>query len=90
MIRRAHSKSERVVAWIALNNTKTPLVVFKSLTARADISELYKRLPQVGLVLVRRPFHVGGRSTLRVALQGPGAGARGMGCADQSPGAEVF
>ena len=27
---------------IALNNTKTTLVVFKSLTAQADISELYK------------------------------------------------
>ena len=42
VIRRAHSKSERVVVWTALNNTKTTLVVFKSLTARADISELYK------------------------------------------------
>ena len=42
VIRRAHSESERVVTWIALNNTKTTLVVFKSLTARADISELYK------------------------------------------------
>ena len=45
MIRRAHSKSERVVARIALNNTKTTLVVFKSLTACADIAELYKQLP---------------------------------------------
>ena len=45
VIRRAHSKSERVVARIALNNTKTTLVVFKSLTASADISELYKQLP---------------------------------------------
>jgi hypothetical protein len=42
VIRRAHSESERVVARIALNNTKTTLVVFKSLTAHADISELYK------------------------------------------------
>ena len=42
VVRCAHSESERVVAWIALNNTKTTLVVFKSLTARADISELYK------------------------------------------------
>ena len=58
VIRRAHSESERVVARIALNNTKTTLVVFKSLTARADISELYKRLPRVGLVLVRRPCHI--------------------------------
>ena len=40
VIQCAHSKSERVVARIALNNTKTTLVVFKSLTARADISEL--------------------------------------------------
>ena len=88
--RRAHSKSERVVARIALNNTKTTLVVFKSLTARVDISELYKRLPRVGLVLVRRPCHVGGRPTSRVALQGPGAGVRGTGCADRSPGAEAF
>ena len=45
VIRRAHSESERVVARIALNNTKTTLVVFKSLTARVDISELYKQLP---------------------------------------------
>ena len=90
VIRRAHSESERVVVQIALNNTKTTLVVFKSLTAHADISELYKRLPQVGLVLVRRPCHVGGRPTSRVALQGPGAGVRGMGCADRLPGAEVL
>ena len=90
VIRRAHSESERVVAWIALNNTKTTLVVFKSLTARADISELYKRLPRVGLALVRRSCHVGGRPTTRVVLQGPGAGVRETGCADQSPGAEVF
>ena len=90
VIRRAHSESERVIAQTALNNTKTTLVVFKSLTARADILELYKRLPRVGLVLVRRPCHVGGRSTSRIALQGPGAGARGTECADRSPGAEVF
>ena len=90
MIRRAHSESERVVARITLNNTKTTLVVFKSLTARADISELYKRLPRVGLALVRRPCHVGGRPTLRVALQGPGAGACGTECAGRSPRAEVF
>ena len=90
VIRRTHSESERVVAQIALNNTKTTLVVFKSLTARVDISELYKQLPRVRLVLVRRPCHVGGRSTSRVVLQGPGAGARGTECADQSPGAEVF
>ena len=90
VIRRAHSKSERVVARIALNNTKTTLVVFKFLTARADISESYKRLPRVGLVLVRRPCHVGGCPTSRVALQGPGAGARGTGCADRSPRVEVF
>ena len=90
VIRHAHSKSERVVTWIALNNTKTTLVVFKSLTARADIPELHKRLPRVGLAQVSCPCHVGGRPTSRVALQGPGAGARGMGCADRSPGAEVF
>ena len=42
VIRRAHSKSERVVARTALNNTKTTLVVFKSLTARADNLEWYK------------------------------------------------
>ena len=42
VIRRAHSESERVVARVTLNNTKTTLVVFKSLTARAGISELYK------------------------------------------------
>ena len=90
VIRRAHSESERVVARIALNNTKTTLVVSKSLTARADISELYKQLPRVGLVLVRRPCHIGGRPMSRVALQGPGVGARGTECADRSPGAEVL
>ena len=90
VIRRAHSKLERVVARTALNNTKTTLVVFKSLTVCADISGLYKRLPRVGLVLVRRPCHVGGRPTSRVALQGPGVGAHGTECADRSPGAEVF
>ena len=82
VIRRAHSESERVVAQIALNNTKTTLVVFKSLTASADISELYKQLPRVGLVLVRCPCHVGGCPTSHVALQGPGAGTRGTGCVD--------
>ena len=90
VIQRAHSESERVITRIALNNTKTTLVVFKSLTARVDISELYKQLPRVRLVLVRRPCHVGGRSTSHVVLQGPGAGARGTECADRSPGAEVF
>ena len=45
MVRRAYSKLEHVVAQIALNNTKTTLVVFKSLTVRAGIPELYKRLP---------------------------------------------
>ena len=90
VIQRAHSESERIVARIALNNTKTTLVVFKSLTARADILELYKRLPRVGLVLVRRPCHVGGCSMSRIALQGPGAGARGTECADRLPAAEVL
>ena len=90
VVRHAHSKSEHVVARIALNNTKTTLVVFKSLTARVDISELYKRLPRVGLVLVHRPCHVGGHPMLCVALQGPGAGTHGMDSVDRSPGAEVF
>ena len=45
VVRRAHSELEHVVAQIAPNNTKTTLVVFKSLTARADILELYKQLP---------------------------------------------
>ena len=79
-----------VVAWIALNNTKTTLVVFKSLTARADISELYKQLPRVGLVLVCRPCHVGGRLTSRITLQGPGAGTCRTECADRSPVVEVL
>ena len=90
VIRCAHSESECVVAQTALNNTKTTLVVFKSLTARADISELYKRLPRVGLVLVRRPCHVGGCPMSHVMLQGPGAGTRGTECADRLPVAEVL
>ena len=90
VIRHTHSESERVVARITLNNTETTLVVFKSLTARADISELYKQLPRVGLVLVRRPCHVGGRPTSCVALQGPGVGARGTECVDRPPRAEAF
>ena len=90
VVRHAHSESERVVTRIAPNNTKTTLVVFKSLTVRADISELYKRLPRVEIAQVGRPCHVGGRPMSRVALQGPGVGARGTDCADQPPGAEVF
>ena len=90
VVRRAHSKSERVVARIAPNNTKTTLVVFKSLTACADISELYKRLPRVEIAQVGRPYHVGGRPTSRVTLQGPGAGAHGTDCADRLPEVEVF
>ena len=90
VVRCAHSELERVIAWIALNNTKTTLVVFKSLTAHADISELYKQLPRVGLAQVGRPCHVGGRLTSHVALQGPRAGARRTGCADRPPGVEVF
>ena len=68
VVQRAHSKSECVVARIAPNNTKTTLVVFKSLTARADISELYKRFSQVGIAQVGCPCHVGGRPTSRIAL----------------------
>ena len=90
VVRCAHSESERVVAQIAPNNTKTTLVVFKSLTVRADISELYKQLPQVGIAQVGRPCHVGGRPRSRVALQGPGVGARRTDCADRLPRAEVF
>jgi hypothetical protein len=90
VVQRAHSESECVVAGIALNNTKTTLVVFKSLTARADNSELYKRLPRVGLALVRCPCHIGGRATSHVALQGPGAGACGTECMDRLPTAEDF
>ena len=90
VVRRAHSELERVVARIAPNNTKTTLVVFKSLTARADILELYKQLPRVGMAQVGRPCHVGGCLMSRVALQGPGAGACRTDCADRPPGAEVF
>ena len=90
VIQRAHSESERIVTWVTLNITKATLVVFKSLTACVDILELYKRLPQVGLVLVSRPCHVGGRPTSHIALQGPGAGVRIMDSADRSPGAEVL
>ena len=59
VVRCAHSKSECVIAGIALNSTKTTLVVCKTLTACADISELYKRLPRVGIALVHRSCHVG-------------------------------
>ena len=90
VVRRAHSESERVVARIALNITKTTLVVCKTLTARVDISESYKRLPQVGLALVSCSCHVGGRPTSRVTLQGPGARTCRTDSADRSPGAEVF
>ena len=90
VVQRAHSELERVVTRIALNNTKTTLVAFKSLTVRVDISELYKQLPQVGLAQVGRPCHVGGRPTSHIALQGPRAGACGTGCADRPPRVEVF
>ena len=42
VVRRAHSESERGVAWIALNNPKTPLVDFKALTACAGILDSHK------------------------------------------------
>ena len=90
VVQRAHSESERVIVQIALNNTKTTLVVFKSLTARADILELYKRPPRVGIALVHCPCHVGQHPTSRIALQGPGAGARRTECADRSLVAEVL
>ena len=90
VVRCAHSELERIVARIAPNNTKTTLVVFKSLTACVDILELYKRLPRVGIAQVGRPCHVGGRPTLHVTLQGPGVGARETDCADRPPGVEVF
>ena len=34
-----------VIMWIALNNTKTTLVVFKTLTVCADISDSHKQYP---------------------------------------------
>ena len=82
MVQRAHSKSEHVVARIALNNSKTTLVVCKTLTVHTDISESYKQLPQVGLALVSRPCHVGQHWTLCVTLQGPRAGMSGTECTD--------
>ena len=42
VVQHAHSESERVVTQIALNITKTTLVVFKTLTACADILDLHK------------------------------------------------
>ena len=90
VVQRAHSKSERVIARIALNITKTTLVACKTLTAHADISELYKQYPQVGLVLVSRPCHVGRCPTSHIVLQGPGAGARGTDSTDRLPAAEVL
>ena len=74
VVQHAHSESECIVTRITLNNTKTTLVVFKSLTAHADISKLYKQLPRVGLAQVGRPCHIGGRPTSHVTLQGPRAG----------------
>ena len=88
VIRRTHSESERVVAWIALNNPKTTLVDSKSLTEHVDISDLHKRVPQVGLAQVSCPCHVGQCPTLHVALQGPGVGACRMEHADRLPTAE--
>ena len=76
--------------WIALNITKTTLVVSKTLTAHADILDSHKRYPKVGLALVSRPCHVGGHPTSRVVLQGPGACTCGMDSVDRSPGVEVF
>ena len=42
VVRCAHSESEHVVMQIALNNTKTTLVVFKTLTVHAAISDSHK------------------------------------------------
>ena len=90
VVQHAHSESEHVITRIALNNTKTTLVVCKTLTAHADILELYKQLPRVGLALVSCPCHVGQHPTSRVALQGPGAGMHRTECVDRSPVAEVL
>ena len=83
-----HSELKCVVMRIALNNTKATLVVSKTLTARADILDLHKRLPWVGLALVSRPCHIGQHPMSCVVLQGPGAGVCGMDIADRSPTAE--
>ena len=84
----AHSKSECVITWITLNNPKTTLVDFKTLTACADILDLHKQLPQVRLALVSRPCHVGQCPLSHVVLQGPGAGMHEMECTDRLPIAE--
>ena len=76
--------------WITLNNTKTSLVGFKTLTAHADILDSHKQFPQVGLALVSCPCHVGQRQMSRVMLQGPEAGTCGMEHVDRLPGAEVL
>ena len=90
MVQRAHSKSERIIAQIALNITKTTLVACKTLTVHAEISESYKQYPQVGLVLISRPCHVERRPMSHVTLQGPGAGMHGTDSADRLPVAEVL
>jgi hypothetical protein len=76
VVRPLPSESARCASRIALNNTKSDLGSFKALKARAGIPDAHKRRPQWGLVLPSRPCHVGGRPTSRVALQGPGAGAK--------------
>ena len=76
--------------WATLNITKTTLVVSKTLTARADISDSHKQYPQVGLALVSCPCHVGGRPTLCIVLQGPGVGASGTESTDRLPAVEVL
>ena len=90
MVRRAHSELEHVVTWIALNITRTTLVVFKTITAHADISDSHKRYPQVGLALVSRPCHVGQCPTSHVTLQGPRAGTHRTDTMDRSPRVEVL
>ena len=75
---------------ITLNNTKTTLVGFKTLTVCVDILDLHKQFPQVGLALVSCPCHVGQRQMLCVTLQGPGVDTCGTEHTDQSPRAEVL
>ena len=75
--------AEHIIAHIALNITKTTLVDFKALTVCAGIPDTHKWYPQVGLVQVSCPCHVGRHPMLCIMLQGPGVGVRRMDIVDQ-------
>ena len=85
-VRQIPSESGHSSALIPLNHTKTVLGHLKPLKMCTGISDLHKRCPQWGLVLLDCPCYVGRRPTSRVELQGPGVGTYRLGDSARSAG----